>query len=80
MPKRWHWLYEHKREVHYKDNGSILDNTKVWTVSELESSVLFDVPHDASSPNDKNSDAHHSNKVTSANNNFPTNEANEGAR
>ena len=41
--------------------------------------MLFDVPHDASSPTNNNSDAHPSNKVTSTNDNFPLNAASEGA-
>ena len=29
VPKRWYWLYKHKREIHFEDNSKILDNTKV---------------------------------------------------
>ena len=29
VPKRWSWLCEHKREIHFNDNGEVLDNTKV---------------------------------------------------
>ena len=43
-PQRWKWLATHKREYHLDDNGKILDGTKVWTDTELESSILFEVP------------------------------------
>ena len=49
VPKRWTWLCEHTRKVHHDNEGNILDNTKVWTNAELESSTFFDVPKHPSS-------------------------------
>lgn len=43
-PKRWRWLATHKREYHLNDKNEIIDGTKVWTDTELESSTLFEVP------------------------------------
>ena len=45
-PKRWKWLVERKRECSLNDNGDIIDGIKMWTDSELESSMLFEVPKD----------------------------------
>ena len=42
--KRWKCLATHKRECHFDDNGNITNGTKVWTDTELESSILFEVP------------------------------------
>ena len=43
-PKRWKSLPTHKIEYHLNDNNEIIDGTKVWTYSKLESSILFEVP------------------------------------
>ena len=43
-PKRWKWLWEHKRECHLNDKGDIADGAKTWTDTKLESSTLFEVP------------------------------------
>ena len=50
-PKRWKWLATHKREYHINDKNEIIDGTKVWTDTELESSILFEVPKENNSDN-----------------------------
>ena len=42
--KRQNWLCKHKRECHCDEQGAMLDNTKMWTNSKLESSMLFEIP------------------------------------
>ena len=44
VPNRQDWLHEHRRETHLDENGTPLDNTRVWTDAELQSSMLFDAP------------------------------------
>ena len=43
-PTRCRWLVEYERECHADNDGSIVDGAKVWTDSELESIILFEVP------------------------------------
>ena len=45
-PSRWKWLAEHRREFHPNDNDTIIDNNKMWTITELEISILFEVLQD----------------------------------
>ena len=42
-PNRWKLLQEHEREYHLNGKGDIIDGTKTWTDTELESSTLFEV-------------------------------------
>ena len=42
-PSRWKWLPKHRREFHLDDNNSMIDNSRTWTDTELESSILFEV-------------------------------------
>ena len=49
-PTRWKWLAEHRREFHLDENNSIIGNSRIWTETELESSVLFEVPQESDPP------------------------------
>ena len=50
-PSRWKWLCKYHREFHLNENHKIIINTKTWTESELESSILFDVPAESNDDN-----------------------------
>lgn len=52
-PKRWKWLATHKRECHFDDDGNVIDGMKVWIDSELESSILFEVPKEKNPRDDE---------------------------
>ena len=43
-PKRWKWLMECKNEYHFDDDGKIINGTRIWTDTELESSILVEAP------------------------------------
>ena len=51
----------HKRECHFDDNGNIIDGMKVWTDTELESSILFEVPKEKNPHNDESASKENSN-------------------
>ena len=52
-PSLWKWLCENHREFHLNDNNENIDNVKTWTESELESSILFEVPKESNNDNVK---------------------------
>ena len=52
----------HKKECHFDDNRKIIDRVKVWTDSELESSILFEVPKKKNPRNDEITSKENSNE------------------
>ena len=46
-PSRWKWLAENLREFHLDDNDSMIDNSRTSTGTELETSVLSNVPQES---------------------------------
>ena len=50
-PSQWTYLCEHHRRFHLNDRDQIIENAKLWTESELESSTLFEVPQESNNHN-----------------------------
>ena len=65
-------LATHKRECYFDDNSNIIDSTKVWTDTELESSILFEVPkeknQDKVNASSEDNNNRHNTNVTRNNN------------